>query len=247
MTEFQTTDRGRMATKLVDAVIDHVAGVFDVPRSQENAVVAAPSEASPSPGFAPYAEDGVIATLDIPLSTFIADLALTDACDSLPPSIREAVKAHMDATYRHHLEVAASEESGADAALEGWDWDKGLPLNALDEAGFSELVSEALSNADLDFSIETLRLTAAALLNHRFRDGEISFLVKANTEFEYHQSEGELSANIGPREGRPKVDHEIVDVDFTRAADFSAPKLAALLDTVRQTFPEPAAPAPGLG
>lgn len=244
MSDLSGTEAGKAATRFVTEVSEHLREVFGVEESADNAVGPVPES---GPGYASYVEDGAVAVIDVPLSKFISDGSLTSACDSLTASVREAIKAHMDATYRHHLEVACQGDEEANELTEGWDWDAGLPYDKLHEAGLDEIVSEAESNADLDFDTETLRFNVQAMIGHVHRDSELSLFVKANTEFEYHMSDGQMRANLGTEHKGPSYDHVVVDVDFSKAADFSDAKMTALLDVVRQSFPEREAPAHGMG
>ncbi len=224
------------ACRFVEDCVRFLDETFDAGLDVAGTVRPVPTE--PVPGFMPYAKGGVHAEVDVPLSTFIGDRSLKAAAGSLPDSVREAVLAHMDLTYRHHLEVAVQGDPDASEAVGDWDWDASLPFDRLDRAGLSDLVTEAESTAECDFECETLRFTVAAMDRHAMRGDGIGIVLIANTEFEHHQSDGALGRNIGPDPSRPRVDHVILDVDVSAAADASPEKFSALLQVVRQAFPE---------
>ncbi len=244
MSAVSETEAGRTATRFVAEVAEHLRNVFGVEETAENSVGPAPVS---GPGYASYVKDGIVAVIDVPLSTFVSDGSLTSACDSLPQSVRDAIKLHMDHTYRHHLEVACEQDEQAEEVTKGWDWESGLPYDQLHEAGLDEVVAEAESNADLDFETETLRFNVQAMIGHVHRDSELSLFVKANTEFEHHMSDGQMRANLGTDGQGLSNDHVIVDVDFSKAADFSDTKMTTLIDAVKQSFPEREAPSYGMG
>lgn len=227
--------RLRNACSFVEDYVRFLDETFDLGLDVSKAVRPMPTK--PAPGFIPYAKGGVHAEIDVPLSKFVSDHALRGAAESLPEGIREAVRSHMERTYAHHLEVAVSSDDEATAAVGEWDWDKSLPLDLLHAAGLDELVCEAESAAELDFDVETLRFTAAAFDGHAHRPEGLGLSLMANTEFEYHQSQGALYRNVGGDPGRPSVDHVILDADIAPAADASTRKFASLLDAVRQSFP----------
>lgn len=246
MSGFRNTAHWRAATKLLDDVAEHLCDAWGVPRSAENAV--RPIQSEPSEGFAPYTRGGATVDVDIPLSTFVDDFRLMEKASVLPEPVREAILRHAEVTQRHRLEVACASDPGASAAVEGWDWSAGLPLDLLHEAGFDDLVNEADSEAATDLDCETLRFTMHAMHRHGMRDALLSLVLTANTEFEYHRTEGALRRDDGPRpEGEPSVDHVILDKDFTEAHDLSDATFTGLLTVIQQTLPAPEAPSYSMG